>query len=115
MFMLVCPTIMEGLTYLYLQQLMALHFGLLIVFSELKTVIMKVCYFNLLNSKLNPICHLLTLLGAHHILHVSRIRVKQHFMYFLLPVVYTCSDLGVNLLQILTYRYKCNCTTLYPF
>ena len=31
---------------------------------------------NPLNAKLNPICHLLALLGAHHILHVSRIRVK---------------------------------------
>jgi hypothetical protein len=29
-----------------------------------------------LNAKLNPICHLLALLGAHIILHVSRIRVK---------------------------------------
>jgi len=32
--------------------------------------------FNPLNAKLNPICHLLALFGAHHILHVSRIRVK---------------------------------------
>jgi len=32
--------------------------------------------FKGLNAKLNPICHLLALLGAHHILHVSRIRVK---------------------------------------
>jgi hypothetical protein len=32
---------------------------------------------NPLNAKLNPICHLLALLGAHHILHVSRIRVKH--------------------------------------
>ena len=31
---------------------------------------------NALNAELNPICHLLTLLGAHHILHVSRIRFK---------------------------------------
>jgi hypothetical protein len=31
---------------------------------------------NPLNADLNPICHLLALLGAHHILHVSRIRVK---------------------------------------
>jgi len=31
---------------------------------------------NPLNAKLNPICHLLALLGAHPILHVSRIRVK---------------------------------------
>jgi hypothetical protein len=30
-----------------------------------------------LNDELNPICHLLALLGAHHILHVSRIRVKH--------------------------------------
>jgi hypothetical protein len=29
-----------------------------------------------LNAKLNPICHLLTLLGAHHIVQVSRIGVK---------------------------------------
>jgi len=28
------------------------------------------------NAELNPICHLLALLGAHHILHVGRIRVK---------------------------------------
>jgi len=31
---------------------------------------------NTLNAELNPICYLLALLGAHHILHVSRIRVK---------------------------------------
>ena len=33
--------------------------------------------FNPLNAQLNPICHLLALLGAHHILHVSRIRLKM--------------------------------------
>jgi hypothetical protein len=32
--------------------------------------------FNPLNAELNAICHLLELLGAHHILHVSRIRVN---------------------------------------
>ena len=32
--------------------------------------------FNPLNAKLNPICHLLALLGAHPILHISRKRVK---------------------------------------
>jgi len=30
---------------------------------------------NPLNAELNPICHLLVLLGAHPILHISRIRV----------------------------------------
>jgi hypothetical protein len=32
-----------------------------------------------LNAELNPICHLLALLGAHHILHASSIRVKPTF------------------------------------
>ena len=32
---------------------------------------------NPLNAQLNPICHLLALLGAHHILYVSWIRVKS--------------------------------------
>ena len=31
---------------------------------------------NPLNPELNPMCYLLALLGAHHFLHVSRIRVK---------------------------------------
>jgi hypothetical protein len=31
---------------------------------------------NHLKANLNPICHLLALSGAHHILHVSRIRVN---------------------------------------
>jgi len=35
-------------------------------------------HLNPVNAKLNPICHLLALLGAHHILHVSRIRVKSY-------------------------------------
>ena len=33
-------------------------------------------YVNPLNAELNPICHLLALLGAHHILLVSRIRTN---------------------------------------
>jgi hypothetical protein len=38
---------------------------------------------NPLNAELNPICQLLALLGAHPILHISRIRVKQHFLRFI--------------------------------
>jgi hypothetical protein len=34
--------------------------------------------FNPLNSELSPIYHLLALLGAHHILHVSRVRVNVY-------------------------------------
>jgi hypothetical protein len=33
---------------------------------------------NTLKTQLNPICHLLALLGAHPILHVSRIRVNKN-------------------------------------
>jgi hypothetical protein len=33
-------------------------------------------HLNPINAELNPICRLLALLGAHHILHVSRIRVN---------------------------------------
>jgi hypothetical protein len=36
--------------------------------------------FNPLNAELNPICHLLALLEAHHILHFSRIRVNIIFV-----------------------------------
>jgi len=32
---------------------------------------------NPLNAELNPICHLLALLVAHHILHVSGLRVND--------------------------------------
>jgi hypothetical protein len=34
--------------------------------------------FNPLNAELNPICHLLALLEAHHILHISRVRVNVY-------------------------------------
>ena len=36
---------------------------------------MQIC-INPLKAELNPICHLLALLGAHRIFHVNRIRVK---------------------------------------
>jgi hypothetical protein len=36
-------------------------------------------YFNPLNAELNPICHLLALLGVNHIFHVSGLRVKTYF------------------------------------
>jgi hypothetical protein len=38
----------------------------------------KICVrvFNPLNAELNPIRHLLTLVGAHHFVHVGRIRVN---------------------------------------
>ena len=38
-------------------------------------------YINPLNAELNPIRHLLALVGARHIVHVSRIRVKPGVTY----------------------------------
>ena len=36
-----------------------------------------ILYINPLNADLNLVCHLLVLLGTHHILHVSGIRVNN--------------------------------------
>jgi len=44
------------------------------------TVLSHLPFVNPLNAKLNPFCHLLALLGAHHFLHVSRIRVNLWYL-----------------------------------
>jgi len=44
--------------------------------------------FNPLNAELNPICFLLALLGAHHFLHFSRIRVKSLTLRLLNSYIY---------------------------
>jgi hypothetical protein len=45
--------------------------------TELLLVFCYTINFNPLNARLNPICHLLALLWAHHIFHISRLRVKH--------------------------------------
>ena len=45
-------------------------------------------YINPLNAELNPICHLLALLGVYHFLHVSRIRVKSLTLRLLMSYIY---------------------------
>ena len=59
-------------------------------------------FVNPLNPELNPICHVLALLGAHHFLHVSRVRVKlltfrllMSYIYIYI-YIYDISRLGVN-------------------
>ena len=44
--------------------------------------------FNPLNPELNPICYLLALLGDHHFLHVSRMRVKLLTLRRLMSYIY---------------------------
>ena len=55
-----------------------------------------VCLINHLNAELNPICHLLALLGAHHFLHVSRIRVKSLTLRLLMSYIYGAPILDVS-------------------
>ena len=43
--------------------------------QETRALVLR-AQLNPLKPELNPICYLLALLGAHHFLHVSRIRVK---------------------------------------
>jgi hypothetical protein len=53
------------------------EFSLNLIFEDISKICgQKSSLINPLNAKLNPICHLLALLEAHNILHVSRIRVN---------------------------------------
>jgi hypothetical protein len=59
--------------------------------------------FNPLNAELNPICHLLAFVGAHHILHTGRIRVKikkkkllWHIEELIVPENAACFELSPN-------------------
>jgi hypothetical protein len=48
--------------------------------KSLRLRVIDAVLINPLNAKLNSIYHLLALLGAHHIFHVSRVRVKVRMM-----------------------------------
>ena len=78
----------------YLYVLLVVHLGTIFVNNQLEAQFFFMCvYFyslhvsgshvhiirriNPLNTEINPICHLLALLGARHILHVSGVRVKE--------------------------------------
>jgi len=59
-------------------------------------VYMVLFLFNPLNPELNPICYLLALLGAHHFLHVSMIRVKLLTFRLLMSYIYGAPILDVS-------------------
>jgi len=52
---------------------------------------------NPLNAELNPICHLLALLGVHHFLHVSRIRIN--LLFVICPMTVHVSKMSVPFYQ----------------
>ena len=64
------------------------------VFNTLRTGSFKL--FNPLKPELNSICYLLALLGAHHFLHVSRIRVKLLTFRLLMSYIYGAPILDVS-------------------
>ena len=64
---------------------------------------------NPLNAELNPICYLLALLGAHHFLHVSRIRVKSLTLRLLIYIyiyIYIWSNLEQLFLMFLDHTQR---------
>ena len=72
---------------------MYVYFYSLHVLGSHVSIIRKI---NPLNSELNPICFLLALLGAHHFLHVSRIRVKLLTFRLLMSYIYGAPILDVS-------------------
>jgi len=68
--------------------------------------------FNPLNAELNPICHLLALLGSHRILHVRRIKVN-HLNAELNPICHLLALLGahrflhVSRIKVKTFQGVC--------
>ena len=64
-----------------------------VYYSIMSTSILPV---NPLNPELNPICYLLALLGTHHFLHVSRIRVKSLKLRWLMSYIYGAPILDVS-------------------
>ena len=48
------------------------------------------------NAELNPICHVLALLGAHHILYFSRVKVKMPH-YYKLYLRYSSTNIGLHI------------------
>ena len=63
------------------------------IFFDIHVAVRRV---NPLNPELNPICYLLALLGAHHFLHVSRIRVKLLTFRLLMSYIYAAPILDVS-------------------
>jgi len=53
-------------------------------------------HINPLKPELNPICYLLALLGVHHFLYVSRIRVKLLTFRLLMSYIYGAPILDVS-------------------
>ena len=65
--------------------------NLVLIHKNTSYFIQRYFIVNPLKPELNPICYLLALLGAHHFLHVSRIRVKLLTFRLLMSYIYIWS------------------------
>jgi len=63
-------------------------------------------HVNPLNPELNPICYLLALLGPHHFLHVSRVRVKSLTFRLLMSYIYGAPILDVSRSHTMTQHSR---------
>ena len=61
-----------------------------------KIYVFALSLFNPLNAELNLIRHLLALVGARHIVHVSKIRVNGFFNLHFYITLFTCLKLHVS-------------------
>jgi len=89
----------------FLHQIQALNYSLVLslchfsfLMPKFGSCLINVNNFNPLNAELNPICYLLALLGAHHFLHISRIRVKSLTLRILISYIYIYIYIYITLL-----------------
>ena len=91
------------LTFLFLSTLLSCY----MLFSLCHVAVYSsVTRFNPLNPELNSICYLLALLGAHHFLHVSRIRVKLLTFRLLMSYIYGAIILDVSRSHTTTHHSR---------
>ena len=67
-----------------------------IILVSKQSILLENNSVNTLNAELNPICYLLALLGDHHFLHVSMIRVKLLTFRLLMSYIHGAPILDVS-------------------
>jgi len=89
-------TIMRRLCPAKLSQAVSIRSASRLYTPVIKSVDQNHFQVNPLNPELNPIWYLLALLGAHHFLHVSMIRVKSLTLRLLMSYIYGAPALDVS-------------------
>jgi hypothetical protein len=77
------------------------------------SLVLIMSQINPLNTELHPVCHLLALLAAHHIFHVSRVRVNPVQIMPCFCSIHICLCTPTHPLWFLPFCFPNN--TLYAF